>query len=450
MVNGRFLGATIAFLVAGCAVDDPSVGSFGSAVSWSRTGELRAPDPDEGDLFGASVAIDGDTAVVGAPGDDQAIEDGGAAYVFVRGGSGWAFQAKIMAPDPYPMAEFGSAVAVEGDRVLVGAPLDGVAQGAAYMFARNGATWIFEAQLAPSAGNFESWGAAVALKDGVAYVGAPGWPDGSNIGLVSTYQHGGSSWVADQSLTNPDTTGTGLFGASLDTDGQSLVIGAPSSQGGMGAAYVTRRDPVTGLGPLVGLDFGAAGLDRIDDAVGNSVGVEGGLVVVGAPGTRDGDVLRVGLAYLFAYDGTTWVHQDDLRPATAGSDSWTGWSVATGGGVVAVAAVAGFGEAVHLFELQDQVWHEDPEPIVPPSNYFNFGNIDIRGGQAIVGASGDNGGGTAPDSGSAYVFSLDTACSASDCPNGGDGGCGCRAQGGGSAGLLVVVVVVLLGRRRRR
>ena len=91
--------------------------------------------------FGYAVAIDVDTAVVGAPMDGEAGENAGAAYVFVHDGSNWVEQAKLVASDAASSAQFGNAVAISGNTIVVGAHVDdanGSGSGAAYVFVRSG------------------------------------------------------------------------------------------------------------------------------------------------------------------------------------------------------------------------------------------------------------------------------------------------------------------------
>jgi hypothetical protein len=95
-------------------------------------------DSGTADGFGSSVAISGDTAIVGTPGDDSPVTDGGAAYIFVHNGGVWMQQAKLVPSDLFVVA-FGMAVAISGDTVIVGA--QNQSPGSAHVFVRNGTTW---------------------------------------------------------------------------------------------------------------------------------------------------------------------------------------------------------------------------------------------------------------------------------------------------------------------
>src|SRR5262245_44026716 len=111
--------------------------------------KLVAGDAAERDEFGWSVAISGDTAIVGArAGDNDSLLDTGAAYVFVLNGNAWAQQAKLVASDASTHDAFGYSVAISGDTAVVGEPVnDPIDAGSAYVFVRQGTVWAQEAKL---------------------------------------------------------------------------------------------------------------------------------------------------------------------------------------------------------------------------------------------------------------------------------------------------------------
>ena len=140
---------------------------------------LTAPTPHTADYLGVAVAVSGDTAVVGAPEYDPAAgSDAGAAFVYVRAGGVWTWQATLTAADGDAYDQFGTAVALSGDTALVGAPwgdadVDG--SGAAYVFTRTGSTWTQQQKLdLTGEANFrDKFGDAVALSGDTAVIGAP-------------------------------------------------------------------------------------------------------------------------------------------------------------------------------------------------------------------------------------------------------------------------------------
>lgn len=149
---------------------------------WEIENELLAPDGRTGDAFGGALAHRPGSLLIGAPGDDQPgaasqFEDIGAAYLFVEGPGPWHFEQKLASPDGREGDRFGHSVALGGDTALVGAPGaddGGMDSGAAYVFRRCAGGWSFIRKLsAPDAGSFDRFGFAVGLQGGEAQVGAP-------------------------------------------------------------------------------------------------------------------------------------------------------------------------------------------------------------------------------------------------------------------------------------
>ena len=185
---------------------------------WVQQAYLKASNADNSDAFGASVAISGDTIVVGARGEDSAQNtvtnggsasedntafESGAAYVFVRSGINWTQQAILKASNNRANLGFGEHVSISGDTIVVGAPSEDSSQatigagtgasgdvsapdaGAAYVFVRSGGNWAQQAYLkANNAGSSDFFGSAVALSGHLGAVGAP-LEDGALAGIVN-------------------------------------------------------------------------------------------------------------------------------------------------------------------------------------------------------------------------------------------------------------------------
>lgn len=151
--------------------------------------KLIASDGASNDDFGHSVAISGDTAVIGARGDDDVKgTDSGAAYVFVRTASGWSERAKLLASDWAAGDGFGTSVAISGDIIVVGAFRDDSSRGAAYVFTLNGTAWNQQAKLTASdRGIGDSFGTSVAIRGGTAIVGASNDDNERGSDAVLTY-----------------------------------------------------------------------------------------------------------------------------------------------------------------------------------------------------------------------------------------------------------------------
>jgi hypothetical protein len=224
--------------------------------AWSEVAKLAANDPDVGDEFGHAVALDGDRAVVGAIGGSRAgIDDTGAAYVFELDPQGaWGQIAKLTADDTLADERFGFAVALDGDRVAVGAPYHDIGTateaGAVYVFERGPqSAWPTAAKLTyESVGNVvfgQNLGCDVALDGDRIFAGACEYlTGGPGLALIFERDPAGA-WSRAAALSASDGAGSDQFGERLDASGDVLVVGAPQHNAGAidsGAAYVFERD----------------------------------------------------------------------------------------------------------------------------------------------------------------------------------------------------------------
>ena len=182
---------------------------------WNEAGVLRASDGRQFDRFGRSVAIDGDTIVVGATGDDDAGSGAGTAFVFERVDGQWLETGKLVAGDGTGFEKFGEKVAINGDTIVVGAPDEdenGAKAGAIYIFQRNeGGLWQQVAKITAGDGVADDrFGLAVAV-EGISAIGAAPQRDGAgeDSGVAILYQLGGESADGYEDIFNggPDLGG---------------------------------------------------------------------------------------------------------------------------------------------------------------------------------------------------------------------------------------------------
>jgi hypothetical protein len=256
---------------------------------------LLASDGALYDAMGKSVAISGDYAVLGAPNDSSPIASNvGSAYVFRKNGSTWIQQAKLVAFDGAAYDHFGTSVAIDGIYIVVGTPNDadkGVNSGSAYVFKRNDN-------------------------------GTPTNPSDD-------------FWEQKQKLSPPGGAANDSFGISVGISGVVIIVGAsqgnPSSGYGNGAAYIYRFDGATWIEEwkLLATD-GAYG-----DRFGWSVAVSGAVALVGAYLDQDA-LLGTGSAYVFVRSGSTWVQQQKLQPSGVPPYTQFGTSVALYGDLAAI------------------------------------------------------------------------------------------------------------------
>ncbi len=269
---------------------------------WTEQAKLTPADTAEGDEFGYSVSVFGNTVVVGAPWNDDAGTDSGSAYIFVRVGSVWTQQAKLTAADAAAGDSFGFTVAISGDTVVVGAHGNddaGADSGSAYVFTRSGTTWTQQAKLtAPDAAAGDSFGNAVSIAGNTAIVGARFDDDGGlDSGSTYVFTRSGAVWTQQAKLTALDAAAGDSFGAAVSISDESVLIGAPGNDDAgadSGSTYAfTRNNSVWSQFAKMNATDAAAG-----DSFGDTVSLSGATAVVGAH-LNDAPWLNTGSAYVF-------------------------------------------------------------------------------------------------------------------------------------------------------
>lgn len=214
--------------------------------AWSRETTLTPTDGMPGGHFGSSVALDGDTLLVGAPlPGGPHVPHQGTATVYTRSTDDWQHESSLDAVDPSGVDRFGDAVAVDGDTLLVGAPAAGSASdGSATVFSRVNGGWQRTAELVAPDG-IREFGRAVDLTDGTAVVGArrPSDDTSDGDGVAFVFERSVAGWRRTAELAAE--TNAGSFGAALAADGRSVLIGAPTetNEAGVdaGGAYAFTR-----------------------------------------------------------------------------------------------------------------------------------------------------------------------------------------------------------------
>jgi hypothetical protein len=286
----------------------------GGADNWGQVKKLTAEDRADSDSFGYAVAIDGDTIVVGANLEDGDGTDRGAAYVFLKdegGADNWGQVIKLVSADPVDLGEFGTAVAIDGDLVLVGASGEdgaGTSRGAAYLFSRDqggAGAWGQVKKMVPGTPTDGAWfGNAVALDGPLAVVGEP-WNDGAGTNRGSVYifakdEGGTDNWGQFRKITASDAADGAFFGYSVCLSGSNLLVGAVQAPGGgtqRGQAYLYGKDEggTDAWGEVQRLRASDA---QNQDYFGYATAILGSYVLVGAVG-EDGSGAGRGAAYLF-------------------------------------------------------------------------------------------------------------------------------------------------------
>jgi hypothetical protein len=321
--------------------------SGGWPATLSQAAKLVASDGAGNDQFGTSVAVSGDTVVVGARLKDTVTADRGAAYVFVKPGAGWSGtltqNAKLLASDGVASDFFGTSVGISGDTVAVGAIGDDIGtaadRGSAYVFVKPGGGWAGTltqtSKLTASDGlasDFLGWGVGVSGDTVVA--GAPGDDTGSNVNQGSAYVfvRPGATWPATMTqnakLLASDGAGGDVLGGTttaspgpVSISGNTIAVGAPlddvGSNADQGSVYVFVKPG----GGWSGTPSQAAKLTASDgaasDALGWSVSISGNRVVAGSVLGDVGSNADQGSAYLFIKPFSGWADSTELAKYTA-------------------------------------------------------------------------------------------------------------------------------------
>ncbi|MBU4154499.1 MAG: hypothetical protein KKD63_16635 [Proteobacteria bacterium] len=382
-------------------------------------------DAEEEDLFGQSVAINGDTAIMGAPHDDDGGYLSGSAYIYKRAGETFIQQAKLIADDAAAYDHFGNSVAISGDTVIVGAygNDDGCeSSGAAYIFKRDGDVWTQQAKLTAGDGTaYDYFGWSVAIIGDTAIVGAYGDDDGGeSSGAAYIFKLEGATWTQISKLTANDAMAYDYFGYSVALDSGSSIVGAwgkDDNGSESGAAYIF--DSMGEQTKLMANDGHAY------DFFGFSVSICGNHAIVGAYGDDDGGI-DSGAAYIFS-SASPWKQRAKLTGSNAGAYAYFGYTVVIGsitgqfpqlpqlvGDLYAAVGAPGYNTgstpsgtgAMYMYRGYDTLWLL--QNVLSASNAASgdrFGSsIGISNGDAIVGAPKSDIAGL--DSGSAYIFSL--------------------------------------------
>jgi len=374
-----------------------------SGTTWSQQAYLKASNTGAGDTFGYSVAVSGDTIVVGARNEDSnatgvngnesdnSMANAGAAYVFVRSGAVWSQQAYLKASNTEASEQFGTSVAVSGDTIVVGAHLEdsnavGVNgnqadnsapnAGAAYVFVRSGTTWSQQAYLkASNTDGGDNFGFSTTVSGDSIVISATGEASNAtgvngnqadnsatSAGAAYVFLRSGTTWSQQAYLKASNTEASDVFGSSVSIDGDTIAVGATGEDsvatgvGGnqsdnsaftAGAAYVFVRSGTVWSQQA----YLKASNTEAADNFGSGASVSGDLVVVGAS-QEDSNAMGVngdssnngssysGAAYLFRRVGTVWSQAAYVKASNTGAGDFFGLSAAIDGDSVVIGSIS--------------------------------------------------------------------------------------------------------------
>ncbi len=371
--------------------------------AWVEVQKLKALDVSFGTLFGKSVAVSGDWAVIGAFTDSpMGLNGAGSAYVFQKQGGMWVQTQKLVASDASLNAFFGTSVAIDGPVLCVGTDHDdkvAYEAGAVYVYELQGSTWIEVAALRAS--DFEaggSFGRSVATTAGVVLVGSPGEDNGAPPGLEDSgaayvFERQGNAWVEVQKLVASDGAPADFFGFSVAASQDTLMAGSASHDSlvnNLGAAYVFEKQgslwvetqELAPLDPQTNLFFG------------DSVALSGDLAIIGSHGDQDLG-LTSGSAYSFRRVGGLWIQSGKLLASDGDTGDLLGLAVALDGGTALAGVFADepacpgnpgcHSGSAYLFQLAPDAVQFGSCPLLGPcGNHDDHGGCVNSAGQGAV------------------------------------------------------------------
>jgi len=382
-----------------------ALGAFGRCAAWQQQ-EILASDAAAYDRYGRSVSISGDTAVVGAADDDDGGDRSGSAYIVQFDGNQWIEKQKLTASDAARDDRFGYSVAISGNTAIVGAYRDKNGRGSAYVFQFDGEQWTQRQKLTASDAYADDWfGCSVAIGGNKAIVGAYG----DACGSAYVFHFDGDNWSEKQKLTAAGATGCGFFGTSVAISGNTAIVGADngdhdSGLQNTGAAYVFHFDGERWTEQQKLNASGAAA----KDAFGRSVAISGNAAIVGAPSPfAIGAGSDSGSAYVFHFDGEQWIERQKLT--MVGAAARFGNSVAIGGNTAIVGAPradnAGNDSGLaYTYHFDGDQWvAQQTLTIADASPGDDFGRAVAVSGNTVIVSAGNRSIPGLPNCGTAYI-----------------------------------------------
>jgi putative cell wall-binding protein len=281
---------------------------------WTHQATLAASDGQSGDYFGNTVAIDGDAIVVGAVYADPRANNSGAAYVFTRAGTVWSQRAKLVPSDSAADDYCGSSLVISGPQVFVGSGRHNGRRGAVWQFTESAGSWTQVYKFTEDVPEGSGFGTSIAYGGSRLLVGAmfEPRPDAPKAGRVYSYRAVGDAWVKGGVLQPSVADTNGYFGSPLAFDGTHAVVGSWNWSGGQGAAYVFRA-PALPLSTRWTQTQMLTGDPSEGDNFGLDVAIDGGRMLVSHGGPSK--------AYLYTLsDDAAWTPEgviEDLGAASA-------------------------------------------------------------------------------------------------------------------------------------
>jgi hypothetical protein len=305
-------------------LNDPSV--------WSQEALLLPATADPGDKIGERVAISGDTVILGAPLDDDTATDSGAAYIYTRSGTTWTLEQKLKASDAQANdGDNTTAFAISGDTAVIGLQDEdttAAAAGSIYVFTRSGTTWTEQQKIqASDAAENDRFGVSVGIDGDTIVVGAHYEDDtDSNAGSIYVFTRSGSTWTQQQKIQPSDIAAADEFGTAVAISGDTVIAGSiwdDDTNSGSGSAYIFTRSGTT----WTQQQKLTASVSEAAARFGTAVSIDGDTALVGTPFENISGVSDAGAVYVYTRSGTTWTEQQRIPHPTPGANDHFGKSV---------------------------------------------------------------------------------------------------------------------------
>lgn len=370
-------------LLASMLLGPEVVSAFGL---WNQQTKLTAFDAEPEDGFGVGIAISQNTLIVGAHGDSDYGRATGSAYVYTRKGPNWELESKLTAADAHSWDTFGYSVAIDGNTAIVGAIREG-GHGAAYIFVRNKGVWVQQAKLIGGKTD-KFFGISVAISGKTVLVGS-NYEHRSETGAVYIFNRKGDKWQQQTKIVGNDAAIGDSFGYSISLFNNTAVIGAPSvrvdGNSGAGAAYIfvkkgevwKQQAKLTALDPSKYSGFG------------HSVSLFGGTALIGAP-----NHLGDGAVYVFSRVDGSWEFQTKLKPSDMYNGYGYSVALFGDRALIGAwfdSDLSRYSGSAYLFQRIDNEWEEitqfyasDPNP----NNFFG-NSVAFQGDTVVVGSYGE-------------------------------------------------------------
>ncbi|MBE9125085.1 hypothetical protein IQ258_02660 [Coleofasciculus sp. LEGE 07081] len=386
---------------------------------WQQKQKLQPSDLQSKDIFGSAIALSEKIAIIGARmAEVEGHPAAGSAYIFELENGQWQQKQRLHPPGLQRQDVFGNSVAISGDVAIVGAYFADAEgrpdAGSAYIFHLENGQWHPKQKLQPSdlqQGDY--FGNSVAISGELAIVGAYGVDSEGrpNVGSAYIFQLENGQWHPKQKLQPADLQGGDCFGTSVAISGKVAIVGARLAHGESsqyaGSAYIFQLEngqwhPKQKLQP--------ADLQQSDN-FGNSVAISGEVAIVGAYGVDFEGYRDAGSAYIFQLENGQWHPKQKLQPADLQRGGGFGTSVAISSQVAIIGASGLDAEgrpdagSAYIFHLENGEWQQK-EKLQPAdlehNNCFGYA-VAISETVAIVGAHNAHAEGS-PYAGSAYIF----------------------------------------------